>query len=184
MLNWSVTQGPPTFTLSVRLSCILTPLHPCVLSPWMAGLCCRMLPLIWLVLDLSDPQSHIEMQCLNYALTCCWQLGNRTSSHITFLCSFGSGSGQIWLDNVGCTGTESFLLSCGNPGIGSHDCFHSEDVAIFCTNSQITRNFSKYSCEVVHSYLYHREPFFTSCACISIERISIAQIRRLSSVTH
>ena len=66
----------------------------------------------------------------------CWcryiQYGN------AFLCRFGSGSGQIWLDNVGCTGNESCLLSCANLGIGSHNCGHFEDVAIFCSGARNT----------------------------------------------
>jgi len=53
--------------------------------------------------------------------------------HFHFLCSYGSGSGRIWLDNVGCFGTESCLLSCRNNGIGVHNCVHSEDVAISCS---------------------------------------------------
>jgi len=39
---------------------------------------------------------------------------------------------MIWLDDVGCTGGESCLISCLNMGIGSHNCNHSEDVAIVC----------------------------------------------------
>ena len=63
---------------------------------------------------------------------------NRTIDRIRyhFLCRFGSGSGQIWLDEVNCTGSESCLLSCSNNGIGVSDCGHSEDVAIFCSGSR------------------------------------------------
>jgi len=65
---------------------------------------------------------------------------------------YGSGSGRIWLDNVGCFGSESCLLSCSNNGIGVHDCSHSEDVAISCSGSRLTTTYcsntappSKYS---------------------------------------
>ena len=53
----------------------------------------------------------------------------------SFACSFGQGSGQIWLDDVNCTGTESRLLSCSNNGIGVHNCAHYEDVAIYCNSA-------------------------------------------------
>jgi len=53
----------------------------------------------------------------------------------SFACRFGQGSGQIWLDDVDCTGTESRLTSCSNNGIGVHDCSHYEDVAIYCASS-------------------------------------------------
>ena len=46
---------------------------------------------------------------------------------------FGAGSGQIWLDDVGCHGTESGLLECANSGIGVHNCGHYEDAGVECT---------------------------------------------------
>ena len=52
-----------------------------------------------------------------------------------FLCRFEAGSGMIWLDDVGCSGNESCLLSCSRNGIGDSNCSHVEDVAIFCSGS-------------------------------------------------
>ena len=46
---------------------------------------------------------------------------------------FGTGSGQIWLDDVRCSGIESTLLECANRGIGVHDCSHYEDAGVECT---------------------------------------------------
>ena len=48
------------------------------------------------------------------------------------LAFFGQGSGDILLDNVGCTGTEDRLIDCSNNGIGVHNCTHSEDAGVTC----------------------------------------------------
>jgi hypothetical protein len=42
------------------------------------------------------------------------------------------GSGQIWLDSVVCTGSESNLTSCSHKPVGTSDCTHREDVGLRC----------------------------------------------------
>ena len=42
------------------------------------------------------------------------------------------GTGQIVLDNLFCTGTESRLVNCPNNGLGVHNCVHSEDAGVRC----------------------------------------------------
>ena len=49
---------------------------------------------------------------------------------------FGAGSGEIFLDNVACTGNEPFLLSCPSLPIGSHNCGHYEDAGVVCRGQQ------------------------------------------------
>ena len=51
---------------------------------------------------------------------------------------YGPGTGHIWLDDVQCHGTESFIGNCSHDGWGSHDCDHDEDVSIMCTDTSHT----------------------------------------------
>lgn len=62
----------------------------------------------------------------------CQQLGFESGVPI-FTREFGQGSGQIWLDDVICNGTETRLDQCRNRGIGFHNCSHFEDVGVRCT---------------------------------------------------
>ena len=45
---------------------------------------------------------------------------------------FSSGEGPIILDNVHCSGSEEFLLSCASLPVYSHNCHHSEDAGVSC----------------------------------------------------
>ena len=45
---------------------------------------------------------------------------------------FGQGTGDILLDNVACTGTETRLVDCHRNPVGVHDCSHSEDAGVTC----------------------------------------------------
>ena len=45
---------------------------------------------------------------------------------------FGQGSGDIYLDDVNCDGTESTLLRCDYVDRYSHNCGHTEDAGLVC----------------------------------------------------
>ena len=48
------------------------------------------------------------------------------------------GTGQIWLDNVECTGTETRLIRCPANTVGSHNCDHGDDAGVTCAEAPCT----------------------------------------------
>ena len=48
------------------------------------------------------------------------------------------GSGQIWLDNVQCAGSESRLIDCPANELGENNCRHSEDAGVRCAGAVFT----------------------------------------------
>ena len=48
---------------------------------------------------------------------------------------FGGGAGDIWIDNVECTGLESNLKDCIHRGWGIHNCGHDDDAGVVCSGN-------------------------------------------------
>ena len=69
---------------------------------------------------------------LNDAQVVCNQLGFGTATAAGHGASYGWGSGQIWLDDVNCTGGEETIGNCSHRGWGSHNCHHGEDASVRC----------------------------------------------------
>ena len=71
----------------------------------------------------------------------------RSSNYYTELCidaitrtldAIPDGTGQIWLDNVRCVGTETRLIDCPANPLGNHNCAHSEDAGVWCREAVTT----------------------------------------------
>jgi len=90
---------------------------------------------------------------------------------------YGSGTGQIWLDDLRCTGSETSFVNCTHGGWGVHNCDHSKDVSILCGNGtlfetlfSITFLLSLYSVskKIPPKDLGIFQPNFTCLLCVHI----------------
>ncbi|XP_035864167.1 deleted in malignant brain tumors 1 protein-like [Sander lucioperca] len=70
---------------------------------------------------------------LNDAEVVCRELGCGTAMNATESAHFGEGTGQIWLDNVACSGSERSVTLCQHTGFGTHNCGHGEDAGVVCS---------------------------------------------------
>lgn len=82
------------------------------------------------------------------------------SSGATVLTDVPPGVGGIFLDNLGCTGTESTLIQCPHNGVSVHNCQHFEDVGVRCLES-LTRR----SIKILHPFNLNLNHTFSHIAC-------------------
>ncbi|CAI5641394.1 unnamed protein product [Oreochromis niloticus] len=74
---------------------------------------------------------------INDAEVVCRELGCGSALDATESAHFGEGTGQIWLDDVACSGSESSLTECQHGGFGTHDCTHLKDAGVICSGVPI-----------------------------------------------
>ncbi|XP_063109391.1 soluble scavenger receptor cysteine-rich domain-containing protein SSC5D isoform X2 [Cavia porcellus] len=70
---------------------------------------------------------------LRDATVVCWELGCGKVRARVGKTHYGPGTGPIWLDDMGCKGSETSLSDCPSGGWGKHNCDHEEDVGLTCT---------------------------------------------------
>uniref|UniRef100_A0A2K6ENV9 Lysyl oxidase homolog n=1 Tax=Propithecus coquereli TaxID=379532 RepID=A0A2K6ENV9_PROCO len=74
---------------------------------------------------------------LQAAHVLCRELGFTEATGWTHSAKYGPGTGRIWLDNLGCTGTEQSVTECASRGWGNSDCTHDEDAGVICKDQRL-----------------------------------------------
>ena len=81
---------------------------------------------------------------INDAQVVCRQLGFPFAGSVQNSARFGYGSGQIWLDDVGCLGSEASIVNCPRGAWGSHNCGHHKDASVICSRELSPQAVFKY----------------------------------------
>ncbi|XP_078597312.1 uncharacterized protein LOC144873637 [Branchiostoma floridae x Branchiostoma japonicum] len=69
----------------------------------------------------------------------CRQLGFGVALDVKLAGHFGEGSGNVWLDEVACSGNETDLGDCPADSWGRSDCSHKEDAGVVCAGDRALR---------------------------------------------
>ena len=55
-----------------------------------------------------------------------------TGGGVVLVSGYSDGTGNIWLDDVNCAGSEVNIFDCSAAPVGVSNCVHSEDVGVMC----------------------------------------------------
>ena len=105
----------------------------------------------------------------------CRQLGytaGATNSYYGWQHNFGQGTGDIWLDDVGCQGHEENIGNCFHNGIGEHNCAHFEDAGVRC-NSEFRVCSLKGSHTVGHTVVYSTQGVFNTLLLHCVKVVTV-----------
>lgn len=84
----------------------------------------------------------------------CRQMGFPALGIPRFSAYYGAGTGNIWMDDLSCTGTEPRLDNCVFNGWGQHNCEHYEDAGVDCEIPGACPSFT--SAQMTHVQLFCR----------------------------
>ena len=85
---------------------------------------------------MTDANVACRMMGLGKALGYCSHNREVCSSNWITSWRLAAGSGEIWLDNLGCRGYENSLFACAHPGVGVENCSHEEDMGVICESKK------------------------------------------------
>ena len=83
----------------------------------------------------------------------CRQLGFPDAVSAPYKARFGRGSGEILLDHVGCSGSESSIVKCPHFGWRLHHCTHPEDASVICSSMLSPQQFSRTLFSIVSMFM-------------------------------
>ncbi|XP_040920255.1 deleted in malignant brain tumors 1 protein-like [Toxotes jaculatrix] len=69
------------------------------------------------------------------AAVACREMNCGNALSVKYRAFYGRGQGQVWLDDIECTGEEKSLGECPHRGFGEHDCDHNEDAGVECSET-------------------------------------------------
>ncbi|XP_041070322.1 deleted in malignant brain tumors 1 protein-like isoform X4 [Carcharodon carcharias] len=94
----------------------------------------------------TNCSGRVEIMCKNNWSTVCddsWDMADANVVCRQLHCgsallatggaAFGQGEGDMWFDEVRCTGSESFLSDCPSLASAQSDCDHKEDASVICS---------------------------------------------------